>query len=247
MRHLLLPGRPSGGEHVVLSGDDFHYLVHVLRRRAGDGFDAVDAAGDRRHCTIVRTDSGSCTVEVQAAVDAAATAVSALPAVTVFQAVPKGGRFDDAVRALVQAGVTAICPIETERSVVRLAESAARRDRWLRVAREAAQQSGAGPVRLLEPRRVSELTATPGALSLFLHPPLAERSLHGYLSSSRPQVELVVGPEGGFSDSECRLLRERGFDPLSLGPLVLRSQTAAFFAVAAIRILLLERAAWQPT
>jgi 16S rRNA (uracil1498-N3)-methyltransferase len=248
MRQLLLPESPDDGKPLTLREGDFHYLVHVLRKQVGDSFRAVDPSGRRWQCTVAEIGRTECTIRV---VDPppAETVSPSFPSITVYQAVPKGSRFDEAIRQLVQTGVTGICPIECDRSVVRLGEIAASRlERWQRIAREAVQQSGGSPVTLLAPRTVDDLVADPAALSLLLHPsPLEDHTLHGYLSDAGPRVDLVVGPEGGFSERECRLLTDRGFRPLSLGPQVLRSEAAALFAVAAIRVLVLERRAWQPT
>ena len=132
--------------------------------------------------------------------------------------------------------------------VVRPESGGNRTERWERIAREAVQQSGAQrPVEVAEPVGLESIASAPRALSLVLHPePLAQTTLHGYLGSIPDEIELVVGPEGGLCGDEIEELGSRGFQPLWLGPQVLRSESAALFAAAAIRILILERATWQP-
>lgn len=258
MRQLLLPGALAAGQQVVLTGDDYHYLATVLRLRPGARLTVLDEAGARWTLELVDDDGHGlrARVESRATTGSAREPVAAIdaggaggfPGVTLYQAIPKGRTFDESVRALVQAGVTRICPVVTERTVVRPGGGSSRTERWRRIAREAVQQSGAErPVDVHEPRDLPEVTATPQALSLVLHTePLAQTSLHGYLGDTPNEIELVVGPEGGFSAGELDGLIERGFAPLWLGPQVLRSESAALFAAAAMRILILERDWWQP-
>jgi 16S rRNA (uracil1498-N3)-methyltransferase len=244
MRQLLLPGERSAGQQLELTGDDYHYLARVLRLRPGDTVPAMDEAGTRWIAALLSDDG----VRLLVRVDPMHTPHVTLPAITVYQAIPKGRKLDEPLRQLVQAGVTRICPIVTERTIVRAEGGSARLDRWRRIAREAVQQSGAErPAEVVEPLPLRDVRAADRALSLFLHTePLAQTTLHGYLGDTPSVVELVVGPEGGFSESEIDTLRAAGFSSLWLGPQVLRTESAALFAVAAVRILVLERAHWQP-
>ncbi|MFW5788931.1 MAG: RsmE family RNA methyltransferase [Spirochaetota bacterium] len=260
MRQLQLSGALAAGRQVAITGDDYHYLSTVLRLRPGARLRAIDEAGARWTLELLDNDGRRllARVEPPAAADGPADGPAgeradalrrdALPPVTLYQAIPKGRTFDESVRALVQAGVTRICPVVTERTVVRPSGGSSRTERWRRIAREAVQQSGAArPAEIHEPRELSAVTATPESLSLVLHTePLAQTSLHGYLGDTPNGIELVVGPEGGFSADELDGLIERGFSPLWLGPQVLRSESAALFAAAAMRILILERDWWQP-
>ncbi|MFP4113118.1 MAG: RsmE family RNA methyltransferase [Spirochaetota bacterium] len=256
MRQLLLSGERSAGEQVEIAGEDHHYLARVLRLGPGDTFpvldDAarrwtgcvVDDAGDR---FLIRLDEPADSDDDGEPAVGLGTVVD-LPPVTLYQAIPKGRKFDEPLRQLVQAGVTTVVPIVTERTIVRPEGGGARLDRWQRIAREAVQQSGAGqPARVLEPESLGRVQPSASALSLFLHPePLAQTSLHGYLGEVPRAIELVVGPEGGFSPPEVDYLLRAGFSSLWLGPQVLRAESAGLFAAAAIRILILERAQWQP-
>jgi 16S rRNA (uracil1498-N3)-methyltransferase len=246
MKRLLLPGSLTAGQRVELTGSDYHYLVHVLRYRIGGRVRGLDASGATWNLELV-ADDGSRLVAVAHPEDAEDRDRG--PRLTLYQAIPKGNRLDDLVRGLVQFGVRRICPIVTERTVVRTRSDSGRVDRWQRIAREAVQQSDApGPVEVLAPRPLSEVQPTAGALSLVLHTePLAQTSLHGYLGEPASEIDLVVGPEGGFTGAELTALLQTGFKPLWLGPQVLRSESAALFAAAAVRILILERTYWQPT
>ena len=247
MRQLLLSGEIESGESVRLEAEDFHYLARVLRLSVGDRFELLDAAGNRHAATISRLGEGFliATAEPLAREDRSYPQVP----VTLYQAIPKGQKTDLIIRQTVQSGVTTFVPLLTERTVVRSdGFSPARLERWRRVAREAVQQSGAAtPVEIRAPVRLAEVTAARGAISLVLHTkPIAQQTLHGYLDRVPLQVELLVGPEGGLTETEVARLEECGFQALHLGPRVLRTETAAVFALGAVQILLKERDSWRP-
>ena len=87
-----------------------------------------------------------------------------------------------------------------------------------------------------------------GRLALVLHEaPLAQKGLHGYLGNAPAEIVLCVGPEGGFAPDEVDFLLGAGFRPLLLPGAILRTETAALFAVAAVEIILSERSSWTPS
>jgi 16S rRNA (uracil1498-N3)-methyltransferase len=248
VKQLLLPGRFEVGQRHAVGGDEFHYLVRVRRHAEDDRIDVVDSAGTRATACVVRVDPGSVLLEIERL----HSSVSAHVPITIYQALPKGRKLDDVIRMLVQAGVARIVPMETERTVAR-ADTGSRRERWLRVAKEAIQQSGSAPVEIGEVATIttvlSELSSpVEEELALFLHTePLAHGALHRYLGSAVARLSLLVGPEGGFSPAECEKFISNGIEPLWLGPTVYRTEVAGFAAVAAVQLLLLERVEWQPT
>jgi 16S rRNA (uracil1498-N3)-methyltransferase len=167
---------------------------------------------------------------------------------------------DLVVRQATEAGVTAVLPLLSGRSLARGASrgeegGGTRGGRWERIVREALQQSGSSiPTRVLEPL---ELAALPAALASFglspsdprilLHEaPLAQSSMHEYLTGAPEAVALCVGPEGGFAQDEIDFLVKEGFKPLRLAGAVLRAETAALYAIAAVQIILSERSSWIP-
>lgn len=174
-----------------------------------------------------------------------------IPPLYLGTALLKGSKLDEVVRAAAEAGIAAVIPLETERSIPR-GEFGTRLERLRRLAREAAGQSGS-PVPTLVDRVISLQQFTqeysPKArkgLGLYFHEaPLAESSIHRYCTPMTQAIFACVGPEGGFSGSETKSLDEAGFHPAWLGPTVLRAETAAIFAIAAIRIICLERTSWS--
>ena len=163
----------------------------------------------------------------------------------------KGSKLDEVVRAATEAGVAALIPLETDRSMPKGGFSS-RLERLRRLSREAIGQSGSTiPTRVEQVmplhRFIEEYNpAVRSSLGLYFHEtPLAESSIHRYCTPRMQAVFACVGPEGGFSGSETTALNEAGFRPAWLGPAVLRAETAAIFAIASIRIICLERTSWS--
>lgn len=205
--------------------------------------------------------------------DAVGTPARTGPSIILVQGLPKGAKMDLIVRQAAEAGVSRVIPLVASRSIPK---GEARRDRWQRIAREAIQQSGSTvPTRVDAPIGLDGLEAALGEprgrrLRLLLdaesqaplrdaeggpdasgscdasRPPLAQTSLHEYLTDAPEEIILCVGPEGGFAVEETRALAKAGFSPLKLPCAVLRTETAALFAVAAVETILSERFSWIP-
>jgi 16S rRNA (uracil1498-N3)-methyltransferase len=169
---------------------------------------------------------------------------------------PKGDKMDLIARQAAEGGVTEVVPFVSEFSVAKTKTDGQKFTRWERIIKEARQQSGSRIATTLhKPLTIKELfeyweeLKTKGALGiLFHHVPscaLEQISLHGYLNIDSKVVVLAVGPEGGFSDSEVSLFLEKGFKTLTIGDTILRTETAAVYCAAAIRIILLERDSWK--
>ena len=196
-----------------------------------------------------------------------------LPPIVLFQALPKGEKMDLIVRQAAEGGITEVVPFVSEFSVVKIKSSAGAEgqkfSRWERIIKEARQQSGSAiATSIRRPLTTDELfeywnklgkdclTAGGGrALGVIFHHQdlnftcscqgLAQASLHSYLDIVPSIVALAIGPEGGFSSTEVSRFLESGFQPLTVGDTILRTETAALYAAAAVRVLLLERNSWE--
>jgi 16S rRNA (uracil1498-N3)-methyltransferase len=167
------------------------------------------------------------------------------------------------VRQAAEGGVSEVAPFESEFSAARIKPGMDEKlRRWERIIREARQQSGSViPTAVKEPctldgvldRWAALKGEKPGGLGILLHqePQILEDGLeqgtfHEYLYNSPTFVAVAVGPEGGFSPGEAARFMSEGFKPLVMGSTILRTETAALYAVAAVRIILLESASWMP-
>lgn len=262
MRRLLLDRDPDSGGRTLIAGRDAHYLSRVLRMGPGDGFRALSPGKREYQLRIVAVDQAGvhcvCEAGSNDSPDASRFAFrSGLPQLVLLQAWPKGQKLDLIVRQAVEAGVGEIIVFVGDHSVVKpsSADMDTRRERFERIAKEALQQSGAaGPCRIHTASCMEEALSIREALaegfslplSLLMHQDtLAQNTLHRYLDSTPDSLAIAVGPEGGFSPRECALAQARGCVPFVLGPTVLRTETAALFALAAVEIIILERSSWQ--
>jgi 16S rRNA (uracil1498-N3)-methyltransferase len=248
LKQFLLPGWYGGESRISLTGKDFRYLSRVLRKRVGDELAAVDASGAAYAMWIVRVGRTDCDAEL-APVKAAPSSPPGVP-ITLMQCLPKGRKIDLIVRQAVETGVARIVLVLSEHSQVRPDEKDARVSRLRKIAREALQQSGTARLpEIEEPRSLASIaeSAEDWGTALFFHErPLGGAALHRLLAGTPRSVSILIGPEGGLSAAEAALLQGAGFHPAYLGGSVLRVETAALYALGAVKTILQERNAWIP-
>ena len=228
--------RLGPGAQFALPADAANHVARALRLQHGDALTVFDGSGGEYHATILRIDRGHVDVKI---VGFDAVERESPFAVNLVQGIPESDKMDWIIQKAVELGVASIRPVICDRSVVRLAgERAARREaHWQRVAVAAVEQCGRNRVpQVLAPVPFQSWIA-PGsadAMRWMLAPGAAPLA-----SQARPggPVELLVGPEGGFSERENDLALSAGFLALSLGPRVLRTETAPLAALATINAL----------
>ncbi|HYB99612.1 MAG TPA: 16S rRNA (uracil(1498)-N(3))-methyltransferase [Candidatus Limnocylindrales bacterium] len=223
-------------DRAIVAGAGLHHLRNVLRFKPGDELIVFDGAG--RECIgVLEMYQGESAV-VRILGDTGTSTESSLD-MTIAPCLAKGKKTDLIVEKVVELGADRICVIHSERSVGRLdAEQAMDRvERWRRIAKAAAEQSGRTMMPVVERLRTfQELIASKPADALGLlftvgadpEPPATLRQRY----PDTYKVIAVVGPEGGFSREEIDLARKHGWVDVGLGPRVLRSETAAIVAAA---------------
>jgi len=237
------PGDISDGM-VRLEGACARHMTRVLRMAEGDEFVVLDGAGNSWKAVIREMEHGG---SVRAALMGESHEwPEPSCGVTLYQSLPKGDKMDLVVQKCTEVGVRSIVPVLSARSVVRLeggrnaTRAAARVERWRRIAREAAEQSGRRVIPWIE--EVTPLESchpSPGSLFLVLwedESPGSGRRLRDALPRERcaAGVSILVGPEGGLTADEVRLLVSRGAVTVSLGPRILRTETAGPIASALV-------------
>jgi len=227
-RRVFLPPAALHGDHARLTPEARHHLVDVLRLGAGDAVEVFDGHGGAWDATLA---PDLTTLALGPRREAARPGAD----VRLLVALAKGEKMDLVVQKTTELGVGVVVPFEAERSVVRLegerAEERARR--WRRIAEEAARQCGRADVPdVLSPRTLAQaLAAVPAgfALHLFHVGGAAEAAAP---AAAAPGHALIVGPEGGLTAGEVASCLAAGARPATLGPRVLRAETAAIVAVA---------------
>lgn len=232
----------SPGER-VLDAEASHYVARVHRLAAGDAIVAFDVArAEEADGEVVVADARAARVRLHAPRPASRRAPHAF---TLLQALGKGDKPDQVMRDLTALGANAVWWLETERSVPRLGERAARKaQRWRQIAIEAARQCGRGDaLDAVGPLPFDEaLVRAPRGRRLLLSTVDAPELL-AVLHDWQPAEALValVGPEGGLSPAEHAAAVAAGFAPVSLGPFVLRTETAAASLAAVLLALAMTR------
>ena len=216
----------------TLDAEAAAYVSRVHRLGPGDRLVVFDPErGIEADAEIVEAGKRAVTVLVGPARPAS---VPALRPVTLIQGVGKGDKMDGIVRDATELGATRLVPALCARSVAR--PDAARSARWRRIAVEAARQCGRGDAPVIEaPLGFEEALGTAGAGTLLCLDPRAGIRLGGTLARLGPEpVVLAVGPEGGFTDEELAAAERAGFTRVTLGPLVLRTETVCAAVLGAI-------------
>lgn len=229
--------RPGGSS--VLPEGSAHHALHVMRLRAGDELVLFNGRGGEYAARIASVDRLRVAVDVLA--HDPVERESPLH-VTLLQGVSSGERMDLTVRKAVELGVAVLQPLLAARSVARPKGERAegRREHWQKVAIAACEQCGRNKV----PEVLPLLSATawhvpPGesALQLLLLSPRAELPLSRAVRADCARFVLASGPEAGFTKEEEAALADAGFAPVTLGARILRTETAAVAALAALSAL----------
>lgn len=252
MKQFILPASFDGSSSVLLDEKDTHYLKNVLRVKVGAELKCTAPDGSVWRGIVSRFDDAGCTLELfPAGTDAEKDACggSQSTRIILYQSLIKGKNMDLIIRQAVEAGVAAVVPVETEYSQIRLKDFKNEKpDRWQRIIKEAMQQSGTSIHTTVETMiKVEDIPpVSPDETGLFFHQcPMEKKSIHQHLDGHFKKVFLFVGPEGGLSKKDIEILEKKGFKPVYLGENILRAETAALYATAIVKNLILEKETWQ--
>jgi len=232
---LFVSGALINGADVLLEGDRARYLGRVLRLRVGDEITVFNGEGPEWTAMIETMTKSAATLRIG---DRRETGTESPLKIHLVQGISRGERMDFVVQKATELGVKRITPVLTEYGVVKLdqARGEKRREHWASVATSACEQSGRTRLPLVDtpialrdwfgskPTEVgAELILAPGTATALTA-----------IDTPTTKVCLLIGPEGGFSETEYEDADIAGFTAVSLGPRVLRTETAA---VAALSVL----------
>lgn len=222
-------------DRLTLRGEEAHHLVRARRHRVGDCIDAVDGLGSFFETRIVTIDKKEVVCRILSRRDGHGESPVEL---SLASALVKGQRFDFVVEKGVEVGVDGIVPLITSRGVVRPG-SENKRERWKRLSRAAVKQCGRS--RLPEIHPAAELGAVLDGwrreerLALMAVPGDRGEGLRSLLGEAETgRIGLLVGPEGGFTEKEEELAREKGAGFFSWGERILRADTASIVLAALV-------------
>lgn len=218
---------------LVLPEDAAHHAARVLRLCENDPVVLFDGRGGEYDARLFMPGRGQVLAEIG---DWRDVERESPLAVTLVQAISSGEKMDFTIQKAVELGVAAIQPVLTAKSVVRLSSEreAKKLAHWKRVAISACEQCGRNRIPAISAPVTLDRYRAPEDSSRILLSPAGEQTLAGM---AKAPVTLAVGPEAGFSADEERLLQRAGFVPVRLGLRILRTETAALAALAALNAL----------
>jgi 16S rRNA (uracil1498-N3)-methyltransferase len=222
------------GDHASLLGDHADHLCRVLRAEIGQQYDIATPAGVRLG-RIVSVKEGSVDFLLS---DFLPNQKVITPEITLALAVFKFDRMEWAIEKCTELGVTKIIPFIAARTEKHLAQAAQKRaERWRRLATQASEQSRRStPPEIADPIKFDQLVATDRNRDVPVRIVLAESetvlSLASSLTQAHGRIILAVGPEGGWTPGELQKFSQSGWKSATLGPTILRAETAAIAALA---------------
>jgi 16S rRNA (uracil1498-N3)-methyltransferase len=230
---------PESWQTGVLTGDEARHLSQVLRIKPGETITVFDGRGKRAEAAVLTISRD----EVALRLGEPLTPPAPCPAITLAQAVPKGKNMDLIVQKAVELGVAAIQPLVTKNTIVQPGEG--KSDKWRRTAFEACKQCGQDTLpHIADPLPFGRwiesgagLPTTHTHLRLIASLAAGARPLREVLRA-RPgttAATLLIGPEGDFTPEETATALGAGFQPVSLGEIVLRVETASLFCLSVLR------------
>lgn len=237
VRRLFIPGRLA--DTVTLSGSDAHHLGYTLRARVGERCVVVDAAREVASMEITGFTADTVTLRL---VEKLAADTESPIRLTLAVCLLKSDKMDFVVQKAVELGATRIQPLASENCVARYdgKKAEARRERWQRIADEAAKQCGRTALLIVAPVLPfgEWLTARENedGSAFFCYEAERENTLGAWLTeTSGDAFTALIGPEGGFTPAEAEMAKRTDVAPVTLGPRILRAETAAVAAMAIVQ------------
>jgi 16S rRNA (uracil1498-N3)-methyltransferase len=238
MPAFFIDSRDICGESVTITGELFHHLRTSLRLQINEPLQLTDEHRRRHQAVVTETTRTYLTARILSSTHAPERRH---PSLILGQAILKGDHMDWVVQKAGEFGVETIIPLVTRHTVVRPRQTRvdSQTARWQRIAREAAQQSEQWQVPAVQPPcAVSDFFSQTKAAGRLI---LVERAQGTSLSEipmpvgAAASVAIAVGPEGGWEAHELTLAHEQAFQAITLGSMILRSETAALAAIAILQ------------
>ena len=226
---------------VTIAGEDLNHIKNVLRLSPGDNITVCDGNCNDYLVRIEHIDKTGvhCLIE-----DSWENRNEMSTRIVLYQGLAKGDKMGMIIQKSVELGVYAIVPVITERTVVRVEnhqDAGKKANRWQKIAEEAAKQCNRGIVpRVYPPALIKHALDEMAGFQLAVIPYENEKAngLKQYISGKKyDSIAVMIGPEGGFTENEVALAKEKGVVPVTLGPRILRTETAG---IAVLSILAYE-------
>ena len=226
----------------VISGDDVKHMRKVLRLKEGDEVTVCDFNCTDYLCKIASIGENEAVLEI---LSSHKNTFEPPVNVTIYQGLPKSDKLEYIIQKCIELGAAKIVPTVTKRTVVKISDGEKKRTRWQKIADEAAKQCGRG-VRVEVAPHISFEKAVLSAENMLKIMPYEneqKNTLKDVLEKSdEKNIAIFIGPEGGFDDCEVEFAKENGVSAVTLGPRILRTETAPIAVLAAC---MYEKGGWE--
>ena len=234
MNSFYIEGCGEVGAEVRLKAEDAKHAAQVMRMQRNDEFYAVDESGRRFRAEMCEVSKEACTALLHDELPDNEAGVC----ITVYQGLPKAEKMELVTQKLTELGAAGLVPVKMERCIVKLDEKDGRKrcERLQKIAREAAKQcKRGGCLEVSEPQTWKQLQNVLKNKHDLILVPWEEAAGYGMKAAhaefpEAKRIAIVIGPEGGMSENEVRALEEIGARQVTLGPRILRTETAAIAA-----------------
>jgi 16S rRNA (uracil1498-N3)-methyltransferase len=237
MRRFFIDKKNISAGTVIIKGEEAHHIKDVIRLRTGDRFLGFDGEGNTYTLRIIKLKD-----YIEAEIEKVTKRELVIPKILLACALPKKNKIEYIIEKATELGVAEIVPMITERTIVKISEKekAAKQKRWEKIALEASKQCARNTLpKIYEPTNLKEAIKKIEVLGYRkkIIPCLCEgtRYLNEVISKDTEEAAVVVGPEGGFTRNEIDFARENGFESVSLGPLILKVDTACLYTLSVLQ------------
>ena len=244
MYHFFVEEEQVNGENAYIKGSDVNHIVNVLRMKVGEEL-LISVKGDWDYlCNIEKTSSDRVDLKVLESMEQRELPVK----ITLLQGIPKSDKLEMIIQKAIELGVSEIIPVKTKRVVVKIDEKKAdaKVNRWNAIAESAAKQSKRSIVpKVYEPMSIDNALEIVKDFGVKLIPyenadgiDKTRRILDGL--DTKNNIAVFIGPEGGFEETEVKKATDFGFEVITLGKRILRTETAGLALLGNIMIRLEE-------
>ncbi|MBQ9985011.1 MAG: 16S rRNA (uracil(1498)-N(3))-methyltransferase [Oscillospiraceae bacterium] len=237
MPRFFVDSEQLAGTKVYIQGEDVKHISKVLRLRAGDLITVCDKQKTDYECEVAELSSDRVVCEI---IDKHPNRAEAEIDIVLYQGMPKSDKMDYIVQKCVELGAVKIVPVITKRAVSRPSDGEKKVVRWQKIAAEAAKQCGRGIIPEIGDiisfdEAVLCMQNDADALNLMPYECEGDKKLRDILvACGKKRVNIFIGPEGGFDDMEAAVARNKGIATVTLGPRILRTETAPLAVITAV-------------
>ena len=244
MYHFFVEEEQVNGENAYIKGSDVNHIVNVLRMKVGEEL-LISVKGDWDYlCKIEKTEADRVDLKVLESMEQRELPVK----ITLLQGIPKSDKLEMIIQKAIELGVSEIIPVKTKRVVVKIDEKKvdAKINRWNAIAESAAKQSKRSIVpKVLKPQTVENALETVKDYGVKLLPYENAQGIKKTKSileglDTKNNIAVFIGPEGGFEEAEVKKVTDFGFEVITLGKRILRTETAGLALLSNIMIRLEE-------